>query len=111
VLVVDDNRDAVAMLQILLTMEGHEVRVAFDGEEAVREAEDFHPDICLCDLGLPKMDGFDVARRLSVSLPETKLISVSGWGQDEDRRRSKESGFADHLVKPVKIEDVIAFLV
>jgi signal transduction histidine kinase/CheY-like chemotaxis protein len=110
VLVVDDNRDAVAMLQILLTMEGHEVRVAFDGEEAVREAESFHPDICLCDLGLPKMDGFEVARRLSLSLPDTTLISVSGWGQDEDRRRSKESGFADHLVKPVKIEDVIAFL-
>lgn len=107
VLVIDDNRDAVAMLQILLTMEGHEVHAAYDGEEAVREAEEFRPDICLCDLGLPKMDGFEVARRISVTVPEALLVSVSGWGQEEDRKRSEQAGFRHHLVKPVKIDQVM----
>ncbi len=110
VLVVDDNRDAVAMLQILLTMDGHDVRVAYDGEEAVREAGAFRPHVCLCDIGLPKIDGYEVARRLSADVPETLLISVSGWGQEEDRERSRQAGFKHHLVKPVRIEDVVALL-
>jgi PAS domain S-box-containing protein len=110
VLLVDDNRDAARMLETLLSLQGHEVELAFDGESAVREAERFRPDICLCDLGLPKMDGFEVARRLSRSLPDTLLISLSGWGQDEDRRRSHAAGFSHHLVKPVKIDELISLL-
>jgi PAS domain S-box-containing protein len=110
VLLVDDNRDAVRMLETLLHLQGHEVQTAFDGESAVRVAETFHPDICLCDLGLPKMDGFEVARRLSRSLPSARLISLSGWGQDEDRRRSQAAGFSHHLVKPVKIDELLALI-
>lgn len=110
VLVIDDNRDAVAMLQILLTMEGHEVHAAYDGEEAVREAEEFRPDVCFCDLGLPKLDGFEVARRISVSVPDALLVSVSGWGQEEDRKRSQQAGFRHHLVKPVKIDQVMELI-
>jgi CheY-like chemotaxis protein len=106
-LVVDDNDDAAAMLATLLLMEGHSVRVARDGKAALDIVEEFQPEICLCDIGLPEMNGYELALRLRSLFPQALLISVSGWGREEDRRRSQESGFNYHLVKPVNFDDII----
>ncbi len=101
-LVVDDNEDAAQTLAVLLRMEGQDVRVAFNGPSAIEMAEQFLPHVVLLDIGMPRMDGYEVARRLR-SLPQLKdvvLVAQTGWGQDEDRRRSQEAGFDGHLVKP-----------
>jgi CheY-like chemotaxis protein len=107
-LVVDDNVDAARSLARLLTrLHGQDVRVAHDGPSALAEAEAFRPEIILLDIGLPGMDGYEVARRLRC-LPEfarTFIVAMTGWGQEEDRRRSHEAGFDRHLVKPVDPED------
>jgi CheY-like chemotaxis protein len=103
VLVVDDNADAREALRFLLEDEGHEVRTAGDGPDALREAESFCPDVVLLDIGLPGMDGYEVARRLR-TLPAARnalIVAVSGYGQAEDRERSRAAGFDDHLLKPV----------
>jgi len=102
VLVVDDNVDAATSLAELLRHRGHEVRAVFDGSEALEEATRFTPDAVVLDIGLPGMDGYETARRLR-QLPGGRhmmIVAVTGWGQDEDRRRSKEAGFDHHLVKP-----------
>jgi PAS domain S-box-containing protein len=103
VLVVDDNGDAAESLALLLQTIGHETRVAHDGPGALKEAETFGPDVVLLDIGLPGMDGYEVARRLRRLEPARSalLVAVTGYGQDEDRRRSKEAGFDHHFVKPV----------
>ena len=106
-LVVDDNDDAAVMLGTLLSMEGHSVRVAHDGKAALDIAAEFQPEICLCDIGLPGMNGYELASRLRSLFPHALLISVSGWGREEDHRRSRESGFHHHLVKPVNFEDIV----
>ena len=106
ILVVDDNADAVEMLDVLLSGEGHEVRTAFDGESGLEVAKTFLPDICLLDIGMPKMDGYELARQLREMMPEVKLIALTGWGQTGDLRRSKVAGFDHHLVKPVDLEAV-----
>ncbi|MDB6010687.1 MAG: putative histidine kinase, hybrid [Gammaproteobacteria bacterium] len=103
VLIADDNADAAGALATLLQLEGHDVTVAHDGEEAVMKASNFRPDLVFLDLGMPVMDGFEAARRLR-ALPhgeETFLIALTGWGQESDRQRSREAGFDRHLVKPV----------
>jgi CheY-like chemotaxis protein len=104
VLVVEDNIDAAQSLRMLLKMSGHQVTVAHDGPTALEAAGSFRPELVLCDLGLPGgMSGYDVARALRQS-PETastSLIALSGYGRDEDRRRSHEAGFDLHLTKPV----------
>jgi PAS domain S-box-containing protein len=103
VLIVEDNPDAARTLRILLTRFGHEVTVAHTGPAGVEAARRGRPDVILCDLGLPEMDGFDVARMLreDPATAPAQLIAVSGYGQDEDRRRSREAGFDLHLTKPV----------
>ncbi|MGE5177527.1 MAG: ATP-binding protein [Bacteroidota bacterium] len=103
VLVVDDNVDAADSLARLLAMDGYEVRVANGGIEALHEADAFRPDVMLLDIGLPMMNGYDVARRIRREPwgAAVRLVALTGWGQDEDRRRSKEAGFDDHVVKPV----------
>jgi PAS domain S-box-containing protein len=106
VLVVDDNIDAVQMLETLLSFEGHTIRTAFDGKTGIEIALEFQPDVCLLDIGLPEMNGYELACRLREFLPQVLLISVSGWGQEEDRRRSREAGFDNHLVKPVDFDDI-----
>jgi CheY-like chemotaxis protein len=106
-LVVDDNDDAAVMLGTLLSMEGHSVRVAHDGKAALDIVEEFQAEICLCDIGLPEMNGYELALRLRSLFPQALLISVSGWGREEDRRRSQESGFNYHLVKPVNFDDIM----
>jgi PAS domain S-box-containing protein len=106
VLLVDDNRDAARSLSMLLQMEGHEVTVAFDGPSALKAAEANPPDVVLLDIGLPGMDGLEVARRLRESShrPDLVLIALTGYGQDDDVRRSLDAGFNAHVIKPVKLE-------
>ncbi|HEX9670134.1 MAG TPA: MEDS domain-containing protein [Thermoanaerobaculia bacterium] len=103
VLVVEDNPDAAATLRDFLVLSGHEVALAHTGSAGVEAARRFHPEVVLCDLGLPGMDGFAVAQELRRD-PTTRgarLIAVTGYGRDEDRRRSREAGFDLHLTKPV----------
>jgi CheY-like chemotaxis protein len=102
VLVVDDCPDTTATLQLLLRFWGHEARVAHDGPAALALAAAFRPDVVLLDLGLPGMDGYEVARRLRERTDSGRLLVVvlSGYGRDEDRRRSLEAGCDLHWVKP-----------
>jgi PAS domain S-box-containing protein len=103
VLVVDDNVDAAESVAMLLRLLGHEVETAHDGHTAVEAVQSFRPEVVLLDIGLPGMNGFDVAKVLRAQ-PENRelvLVAVTGYGQDEDRRRSHEAGFDQHLVKPV----------
>jgi signal transduction histidine kinase/ActR/RegA family two-component response regulator len=112
ILVVDDNVDAATSLSLLLSLEGHEVRGAHDGLAALKAAEDFQPEVVLLDIGLPRMDGYQVARLLR-ERPEMEtvlLVALTGYGQDEDRRRSQEAGFNAHLVKPVDLDALRAAL-
>jgi CheY-like chemotaxis protein len=102
VLVVDDNVDLVAMLSATVLAMGHEVREALDGLSALAAARDYRPDVVLLDLGLPGMSGIEVAQELR-RRPETariRLFAMTGWGQAEDQRQTKEAGFDHHLTKP-----------
>jgi DNA-binding response OmpR family regulator len=112
VLVVDDNADAATMLKLLLEMKGHEVRTAHDASTALAEAHQYRPDIMLLDIGLPGMNGFEVARRLrsQPDLTGLVLVALTGYGQENDRRLSREVGFDHHLVKPVDITALDAIL-
>jgi signal transduction histidine kinase len=103
ILVADDNRDAAEALSLQLQLAGHDVRTAHDGVEALDLAKTFDPDIVLLDLGMPKMDGYEVARRLRVQPGSRRvtLIALTGWGQQQDRDRTTDAGFDAHLVKPV----------
>ena len=103
ILVADDNRDAAEALSLQLQLAGHDVRTAHDGIEALTVAKTFDPEIVLLDLGMPKMDGYEVARQLRLQ-PRSRrvtLIALTGWGQQQDRDRTAEAGFDAHLVKPV----------
>jgi DNA-binding response OmpR family regulator len=104
ILVVDDNHDSALSLAMVLTMMGHETRTAHDGQTALDTAEEFHPDVVLLDIGLPKMNGYEVAQRIREQAwgIEMFLIAVTGWGQAEDRARSAEVGLNMHMVKPVE---------
>ncbi|HEX9206598.1 MAG TPA: ATP-binding protein [Steroidobacteraceae bacterium] len=112
ILVVDDNRDAADGLALLLQTSGHEVQVAYDGCEAVRAARAFQPDLVFMDIGLPGLNGYDAARAIRGEPwgQRMALVALTGWGQDEDRRRSREAGFDHHLVKPVSFEDALQVL-
>ncbi len=106
ILVVDDNRDAAESLSMLLELKGHEVRRAYDGENALQLAEEFRPQMVLLDLGMPKMNGYEACRRIREQAwgAQMTLIAVTGWGQEDDRRKSTAAGFDGHLVKPVDPE-------
>ena len=104
VLVVDDNADAADSLGQLLQLLGSEVRTAYDGEAGVRAAGEFRPAVVICDIGMPKLNGYEAARRIRAE-PWGRgmvLVAVTGWGQDDDRRKSADAGFDHHLVKPVE---------
>ena len=105
ILVVDDNKDAADSLGMLLRLKGNDLRTANDGLEAVEVAETFRPELVLLDIGLPKLNGYDVARRIRQQPwgRDVILVALTGWGQDEDRRRSQEAGFNFHVVKPVEL--------
>jgi PAS domain S-box-containing protein len=103
VLVVDDNVDAADSLAMLLRLEGQEVRVAHDGPSALDSAREYRPEIVFLDIGMPGMDGYEVCRRLRQHRKESVLlVALTGWGQEEDRRRSQEAGFDHHFVKPIE---------
>jgi len=109
VLVVDDNVGAARMMTLLVQRLGpHEIEVAHDGPSALEKAREFHPEIILLDIGLPGRDGFELAGdlRAAAGLARYTLIAVTGYGQEEDRRRSREAGFDAHLTKPVDFTEV-----
>jgi signal transduction histidine kinase len=112
ILLADDNRDALDSLATLLQCDGHEVHTAADGAEALEVAAECHPDVVLLDIGMPKLDGYEVAKRIRAEPWGKKavLIALTGWGQDEDRRRSREVGFDSHLVKPLDPEALSTLL-
>ncbi len=103
ILVVEDNQDTARGMAMLLSLRGHEIAIAHDGHQAMTVAEEFKPEIVLLDIGLPGMDGYEVAVRLRREEygKSVVIVAVSGYGQEEDRRRSKEAGFDHHLIKPL----------
>jgi len=112
ILVVEDNHDAAESLAVVLRLMGHNASVAYDGEEAISLAADFRPQVTLCDVGLPKMNGYDVARALrrQPGGESMVLIAVTGWGQEHDKRQTKAAGFDRHMVKPVDVQALIRVL-
>ena len=112
VLVVDDNVDAATTLSALLKSLGHETSVACGGVEALKMAFEFRPDIVLLDIGMPDMDGYEVARQLRnlKDQPSFRIVAVTGWGQEPDRQKSREAGFDQHLVKPVGANELMQIL-
>ena len=106
VLIVDDNADTTETAALLFAAWDHEIRVAHTGPEALQVASDFEPEIILLDIGLPEIDGYEVARRLRQDprFKDTLMIAMSGYGQNTDQQRSREAGFDEHLVKPVDLE-------
>jgi CheY-like chemotaxis protein len=108
ILVVEDNKDAADCLQLLLRMLGHDVRVAHTGPAGVEAGREWRPDVVLCDIGLPGLDGYGVARELrrNPSTARTRLLALTGYGQDEDKHRSRAAGFDFHLVKPADPEEL-----
>ena len=113
VLVVDDNRDSAMSLALLLELDGHEVRRAYDGLEALEIADDFRPEVTLLDIGMPRLDGYGAARELRQRdwAKDTLLVALTGWGQQEDKRLAREAGFDHHMVKPVDPEALRRLLV
>jgi PAS domain S-box-containing protein len=108
VLVVDDNKDVAETLSMLLRLLGHEIQTAYDGPTAINVARESRPHVVLLDVGLPEMNGYEVARRLRAEpeLAGTLLVALTGWGQEEDRQRSREAGFDFHLTKPASLDDL-----
>jgi len=112
VLVVDDNRDSAESMAMILGFMGHEVRTAFDGEAAVAAAAEFQPAIILMDIGMPKVDGYEAARRIR-AMPwggKPFLVALTGWGSDGDRERTTAAGFDRHLVKPVDPDELVKLI-
>jgi CheY-like chemotaxis protein len=108
ILVIDDNTDAADMLALLLKAAGHTTRVIYDSPEVLAAAIAFHPDVVFLDIGMPKLNGFDVARQLrqQPELRSTILVALTGWGSEQDRGRSQQAGFDHHLTKPVLPEAI-----
>jgi CheY-like chemotaxis protein len=108
VLVVDDNRDAADSLAMLLEIGGHQVTTVYSAADALTRAAEIKPAVIVMDVGLPEIDGCEVARRMR-GMPDlvgVRLIALTGYGTDEDRRRTRDAGFDHHLVKPVDLDDL-----
>ena len=111
VLVVDDNEDAANSLATLLEVMGYDVRTAYDGPEGIEAADTFHPAVALLDIGLPRLSGYDIARHVRQHLgQDVLLVAITGWGQDEDRRRAREAGFDHHFTKPADFDALLALI-
>jgi CheY-like chemotaxis protein len=112
VLVVDENRDAANTLALVLRQMGHDVRVSYDGREALEVARGLRPDIVFLDLVMPGMDGYEVARQMrsDPQLQRALIVAVTGFGGDEDRERSRSAGIDHHLLKPIDLEFVKSLL-
>ena len=112
VLIADDNADAAESLQMWLQMAGHDVQIALDGLRALAAVESFRPHVAFLDLAMPGMNGFDVARRVR-EFPWGRavvLVALTGWGHEEDRKRTADAGFDHHLTKPVDPDDIEALV-
>ena len=112
ILIVDDNQDAASSLAILLKMVGHETRVAHDGPSALGIVDEYKPEVILLDIGMPKMSGYEVCRRIREQADGDGMliVAVTGWGQEEDRRKSEEAQFDGHMVKPVDPQALMKLL-
>jgi CheY-like chemotaxis protein len=112
ILLADDNRDAAESLAIILRLEGHEVSLAHDGESALRAFAERRPDVALLDIGMPKANGYDVARQIRAEPGghEVLLIAITGWAQDADKAQSRAAGFDHHLTKPIEPDMLIELL-
>jgi CheY-like chemotaxis protein len=112
VLIADDNRDAADTLAMLLRMDGHDVSVVYDGRQAVATIDSFRPEIALLDVGMPELDGYEVAGRVRQGPLGTSitLIAVTGWGQASDKARAAAAGFNHHLTKPIELESLAKML-
>ena len=110
ILVVDDNKDSADMLALSLKMMGHEVLTLYDPLAVVAAALDYHPDLAFMDVGMPMLNGFELAARLRAQhWPDPgppHLVALTGWGQEDDRRRSEAAGFDEHLVKPAELDTI-----
>jgi CheY-like chemotaxis protein len=106
VLVADDNEDSAQSLAMMLKMMGSETKTAHDGVEALEVGAAFEPHLVLLDIGMPRMNGYDTARRMRQESwgGSAMLVAMTGWGRDIDKRRSQEAGFDEHLVKPIEME-------
>jgi two-component system CheB/CheR fusion protein len=112
VLVVEDGEDAREMLHALLALQGHEVRTAGTGAEALEAAREFCPEVVLLDIGLPDIDGYEVARRMrgTGSTRDARIVALTGYGQSDDERRAHDSGFDLHITKPVEPQSLARVL-
>jgi CheY-like chemotaxis protein len=108
VLIVDDNEDALALLGEALALSGYETHTATDAASAIARAQTLRPQVALLDIGLPVMDGYDLARQLrrTSGLEKLRLVAITGYGQAADRERARSAGFDEHLVKPISVDDV-----
>jgi CheY-like chemotaxis protein len=108
ILIADDNRDAADSLSMLLALSGHDIKVARTGGEALTVANQFRPEVGIIDIGMPDMDGYEVAKRIRHEAwgGSMTLIAVTGWGQADDKRRALAAGFDRHLTKPVDPEEL-----
>lgn len=104
VLVVDDNQDSADSLTMLLELDGYVARAAYSATDAIEQVSAFTPDVVLLDIGLPIMNGYEVARQINAMPAPPRLIAVSGYSQPEDRAQSAAAGFSAHLVKPVDVD-------
>ena len=112
VLIADDNHDSADSLAMLLRMEGHEVAVVHDGPGALEAVGNFAPDIALLDIGMPGLNGYEVAQKIRQASPSSplRLVAVTGWGQHSDKARASASGFDHHFTKPVEPQQLMALL-
>jgi CheY-like chemotaxis protein len=101
---VDDNRDPAASLAMMLRLMGNEAQTAHDGLDALEIAEGYRPDLILLDIGMPRLDGYETARRIRERPwgKRVRLVALTGWGNDDDRRKSVDAGFDSHIVKPIE---------
>jgi CheY-like chemotaxis protein len=108
ILIVDDNADAANSLALVLGLDGHVTEAVYSATEALSRAESFRPEVILLDIGLPEMDGYEVARRLRErpELAGIRIVALTGYGQSDDVRRAREVGFNDHLTKPVDFNEL-----
>jgi len=111
VLIVDDNEDAADALSMLIEEVGHKTMVEYHPSQALRRAQHEHPDVCLLDIGLPDIDGYELARRLRTMLgPRVALFAITGYGLPRDREAAFAAGFDEHFTKPLELERLITLL-
>jgi CheY-like chemotaxis protein len=112
ILVADDNRDLLELMQEMLEHHGHEIRIAYNGPDAVQICEEFKPDIVFLDIGLPGLNGYEVAKQIrkGASCTKMQIVAVTGFARDADRTRALESGFNEHVAKPIDFDRISKLL-